>query len=145
MASKHKKKDKKHKKPAPQVPAPVSVPAIPANFRRNNTGRQLIKDMMERLLPVDRELNSANPLFGQGDQLCKLSGCKDVSWQQVKSRAPSFFETKFYRARTPEVYGGLVYRDFEKILEDLRKAGPKRCLFVQLVRGICENTSAALV
>ena len=141
-------KKAKNKKPAAAAPEPDALQAIPANFRRNQAGRQMIRETMQRCMGLDLEKHASKPLFNDGDQMLRLRNVPasvGVTWPEVKGRAPAFFEAHFYKARTPEVYGGLVHRYFQQIFEDLKKNPSQRNSWILLVKSICENTARALV
>ena len=145
-------KQKAPKKKALKPPKKVSPPdeeiqAIPANFRRNASGRNMIKVMMEKLLAMDNELFASKPMFSAGDQICRLKNIPStvgVPWKEVKNRAPAYFEAHFWKARSPELYGNLVYREFEQILGQMQGSPCKRDRLILLIKSICEDTQKSL-
>ncbi len=82
-------------KKSPKEKQPLSC--VPENFRRTITGRQLIRDTLQKLLEADLKAHPNNPLFATDTRLCRLKAdeCKSVTWEEVISRSSEFFIKKF--------------------------------------------------
>ena len=119
--------------------------ALPVNFRRNATGRRLIMKMLDRALGLDVEKFPSKPLFNSGDRLCRLKNCPPavgLTWPEIRSRGPAYFECIFHRARSPDIYGIRVYEELRKVMQQLEAS--KRDAWILLIKGICELTQRAL-
>lgn len=92
--SKKKTKQKKNKKVMPKKTAQPAenVIGVPGDFRKNNAGRLLIKNMMQRLKDLDDQKFPDNLCFSH-EGVCRLKSekCKNVSWKELVARSPEFF------------------------------------------------------
>ena len=121
--------------------------ALPQNFRRSKAGRRLMESMMDKCLAVDETVFASKPMFPLPDRVCRLKNVPsavDVTWSQVRSRASAYMESSFWKARSPDLFGNLVYREFAKVLAQLNAEPPRRDAWLALVKGICEHTAKSL-
>jgi len=89
------------KKVPPPVTESEAIKCVPDNFRRNSTGRQLIKETMQRLHAKDSKENAKNPAFdSDGKCRLKVAECSGVTWTDILARSPEYFMRKFLVSRS---------------------------------------------
>ena len=106
------------------------------DFRRSNHGRSSIQAMVTRMRERERLLYPADPCF-DSDGMCTISGLGNVTWKAFISKLPNFFEAKFWRARRPADFGGLVFNDLMVAWNPLNvKENPCRKMWIALIKEV---------
>ena len=117
--------------------------AVPANFRRNNAGRQLIRNVFTAQNQLDKEKNPNNPVFHEGiEGMCRLKHqrAQGVTFGEVRERVVAHFDNLSIR-NTP-AWGQHVFSTFKGIQDGLR-AGNRKVWYKFLVL-VLETTAEAL-
>ena len=126
--------------------------AIPENFDRFKKGDALIRQELQRLLEVDAEFYPNRPLLtedgyvrlpsektgkiekiektadatgksGKQGQKCQTDEQKlGPHWQDILSKAPSYFSNRFAKIRKKADYGTAVYNVFVRIGRQLNQS-----------------------
>ena len=93
------------------------------DFKPTKAGRQNIQDVMERLLQVDREAFPETPIIDPDGIVqipAKRKFRKIVSWNEILTMAPSYFENLYQAAKTRDSLSKRVHDHFHKILTHLQ-------------------------
>lgn len=110
----------------------------PADIRRSDRGRALIRRLISRALDLDVLRFGGNPCFNLNTQVCTWKMCPGYKRKDFLDHVPFYFQYKYTKLRNPEKYGDRVFEHMQMILHELQATDASRKALCHLI-GECKS------
>lgn len=121
-------------------PEPKTIPALPENFRKNEKGRQLIRQEVAKLVELDLNIDPSKASFDAESGMCRLSRNPLIDQFSVQSfilQSPSYFELHT-PAKSVQEWGKSVHEELSRCSQGI--AEHQRKPWHNLIKSVFHGT-----